>query len=393
MTETPSNPETGTPDDAAQSVQQQLDRLLKEIETQEPGTIDPSLLPEGFRRKADEPGVAQPDPDTSSEQEVAEAMANFEQAITQGNDAADTTEPQVEADEPAPPTAEAEMVEPAPPPAEPEPEAEAAGETDMLAQLNAALQDLQPDKPAQSEPVAEQPPVEDAPAPADTGEETSSEEELQAEINALLDAPPSPAAGPAESETPAAEAEPVAAEPTTDTEDQLAAEIASLLETEPENLSTAEPEQGDPSIDELDRILADEIDEDEELAGNFESVEAITAGIDTGRDEGAQAIDEHAASASDVAAELDSQPEDRAMSEAANAPATTTHLSAEDDAVERASLRDRWGSVKDSLLRICFAINWPARRYLSTESRANLGYIALLNLFGAAAVWIYLILF
>ena len=162
-----------------------------------------------------------------------------------------------------------------------------------------------------------------------------------------------------------------------------------------------------PSIDELDQLLAEEIDGDEELAGDYQSVEAITAGIDTGSAEHPE--DEHAASAHDVAAELDDQPEDLAM---AGKPDDAGDLDVDLDAVaaskpamavvkeqpgEEADGPRRRGldlsAMRDRLLRVCYTLNWPARRFLSPENRANLGYIALLNLFGAVAIWLYLILF
>ncbi len=379
MTESPpTNPADAneeTPDDAARSVQEQLDHLLTQIETEEPGTLDPAVLPADFKPQAAEDPPPATD-EAADAAEAAEALADFEAALG--------TEP--EASAPAEPA-----------PAEPAPPADDA-EAQMLAEINAALNALNPD----AEPASDATPPAEAADPADA---PGMEAQLADEINALLNAPKEQVAEAADGNAPAGPTEDAPTGDGTEAslEDQLANEIQGLLDATPEaGTEQAEPApsaDGDPSIDELDRILAEEIDEDDELAGDFESVEAITAGIDTGEAEAPPEADEHAASASDVANELDSQPEDLAEQspEPEGEPETVAAGAARDrDGYEEEELvgwRVRLDAAKEGLLRACFAINWPARRFLSAENRANLGYIALLNLFGAAAVWIYLILF
>ncbi|MGB0767634.1 MAG: hypothetical protein ACPGYV_07970, partial [Phycisphaeraceae bacterium] len=171
------------------------------------------------------------------------------------------------------------------------------------------------------------------------------------------------------------------------------------------------------SIDELDQLLASEIDADDELAGDFHTVDAITAGIvpspPTPSD---AAADPHAATARDVANELDTQPEDFDLEgsfEPVGAGASTNQDKEDPFAAlaaiaETAEENERvyqeqlprepidWAGkleqAKQTLLQLCYLVNWPARRFLTTEWRANLGYIALLNLFFGVGVWIYLII-
>lgn len=384
----PSRPETGSADDAALSVQEQLDRLLAQIETEEPGTVDAEALPTGYQsphaqaKPAFKP-AAQPDlsmfAGQASSDDLSEAMQSFEQAL-------DTDRPMASVDtsNEAPKAAG-----PAPTPAE------NLGETDMLAALNAALKDLSPggaNKPAPS------------PKPAPAEPALLDEEALQAEINALLNAPlNAPPRGPSQ-EQPFAEQASASQQAQSSTEDQIAEEIESLLHAEAQSTAEAgvsDQAQDSTSIDELDEILAGEIDEDEELAGDFQSVDSLTAGIDTGRSKAK--IDEHAATAHDVAAELDNQPEDFAsepspdmdidLDEIAGRKQRIASVRQDEPVQAHSSWRDRLGLVQEKLLQLCFVINWPARRFLSMENRANLGYIALLNLFGAVAVWLYLIVF
>lgn len=395
----PGNANAGSPDDAALSVQEQLDRLLSQIETQEPGTLDPGVLPAGFispaggakTNAAKDPGV---DPG------VDQAIAAFEEAL----------------DAPPESVLEQDPPEDRSPEPEPEPAAEPAAavnsaEQDMLAALNAALKDLTADNEPEAEPAAQDEPVA-APAPAKT-----MEQQLQDEINALLNAPAQaePEAEPTDepAEEPVDEPPPVAAvapaasalvadeqEPEPSTQDQIASEIQNLLDANPEpDEDHAEPDADDPSIDELDRMLAEEIDEDGELVGDFQSVEAITAGIKTPQDD-RPTIDEHAATARDVAAELDSQPEDRLdveppapqrASATEQAPQNTEQTESIEESTKR-GWRDWLAAGRAALLSACFAVNWPARRFLSTEWRANLGYVALLNLFLGLALCLYLII-
>lgn len=385
------------------SMQQQIDQLIMQIETEEPGTLDPAVLPEGFQSpaKAAQAAKAKPAPPkqpaaAQDDQALAEAVADFEEAL----------DPQAQADAASKPT------EGAPPPAELAPAAAVAqeqtpayaAEADMLAQLNAALQDLNPGSgaaPAASDAAPATAPAAESPAKAEN--ESLSNDDLQAQINALLNGGPEPeATAEPEPANPARAERAAAVEAEQSTQDQIADEIQNLLESD-QQADTA-PQPGDPSIDELDRMLSDEIEEDEELAGDFESVETITAGID-GQDSGETLeVDEHAAQANDVAAELDSQPETLAGASADDEDpdavlseiAKTVELNAkaaEQEMRDAKSWLKKAERLRERLLHACFAINWPARQFLSAEHRANLGYIALLNLFGAAAVWLYLIFF
>lgn len=431
MTESPpTQSDAEQADDAALSVQEQLDQLLTQIETEEPGTIDQAALPKGFQSQAPEK-QASPAAQAPSDP-FADAMASFEEALdtdpTANDDdiASQTERDREQTDDPSTVTAEA-----------PEPPTQADApvndsEADMLAALNAALQDLNPD--------TGQNPIESvandtaAQAPADPPAQPSMETKLQDEINALLAAPivaepeveqESETQAPA---TPAsetnAEATDAAADVETDgdaastaqtppsaelsTQDQIANEIQSLLDTEPAaapastDAAADAPGDADPSMDELDRMLADEIDEDDELAGDFESVESITAGIDTGQPDPADSVDEHAASARDVAAELDSQPEDTATTKQDEDPfaaiaeiAGKAERNAEEHDRQQArpsrTWAERFAITKRFVLGTCYRINWPARRFLSYEWRETLGYISLTVAFSAVAIWIYVI--
>lgn len=368
------------------SIEQQIDKLLVQIEEAEPGTIDPEVLPSEYRQQQEEEAQA-----AAEAASPGDELSPLQEAI------------QEEAAAPAEQTA-----------ATPETEAPTDGtgeQPDMMAALSSALQGLG-QSPESTEAGGTQSPEPTAQVPAD---EPSSEQQLQDEINALLQSPPEASAPPAETPEPA---EPATAAELSE-EDQIAQEIEGLLNAEAQPPADTPPAKDDPSIDDLDQMLAEEIDADDELAGDFQSVQDITGGIQTDEPEPAPAEDVHAATASDVAAELDSQPEDQPTPAPAAAP-TYADAGADDDdplamlsqlaetaeknevvyqkqqgsLLNRLNLPlwvDRFYLAKDRLLRACFVINWPARRFLTSESRANLGYIALLNLFGAAAVWIYLI--
>ncbi len=389
MTATPpTNSGADSADAAALSVQEQLDLLLTQIETAEPGTIEPALLPKGFASPRTSATPTPKAPAVDPAQELTQALASFEEAL-------DTEQ----VDEPA--TAST---------------ARNDSESSMLAALNAALQDLQPSaKAATAKPVsalpavsAEAPPASCESEQANVPKQRSMEEQLQDEINALLSAPIAASAGkPAQKQAEpemqravdtgvgqeAISASQTQAKPEPSLEDQLANEIQSLLESAPQESSAAKSAQ--PSIDELDRMLAQEIDEDEELAGDFESVHAITAGIDTRATDRKEQLDLHAATAQEVADELDTQPEDLALARTKKdaQPATKTRrdASAYDD--EPATWGDRLALAGELLLRLCFVINWPARRFLSYEWRSNLGYIALIHLFVGVGLWCYLIIY
>lgn len=381
----PTNPDTGSADQAALSVKEQLDRLLAQIESEEPGTIDPAALPEGFNKGRQADGVQASQ--SASDEELADAAASFEAALDTSQE---LDEPPAEAPAPA-------LAEPAPAAAT-EPEADEADseETDMLAALNAALQDLNPGSDAanEAEPEVETKTQDQAPPtqPADTPEsEQDTEKRLQDEINAVLTATP--------------DAEPSDADQPGDggaDQDQIVADIQHLLESESEP-GADDPDQpteadaDDPSIDELDRMLANEIAEDEELAGDFQSVEDLTAGIKTPERDAVEAADEHAASARDVAAELDNQPEEAPLGndEARDPPAALAQIAdtaQQNHVAHEASWPRRLARAGERALRVCHAINWPARRFLNYEWRETLGYVSLTVAFSAVAVWLYLIL-
>jgi hypothetical protein len=372
------------------SIEAQLDDLLSKIEDAEPGTLDPQVLPTPAQPtkpaiKAEQAATPAP----SAELEI-DALLNASPAEPP---AESPTSEEIDELLNAPP-AEAATVEPE--------------QEQMLSALNTALKDL-PEQPPADEPV----------------ETLSVEDQLQQEISALMSAEPAGSeshvpreasvtvideddddvlAGSFESPESLAAIE-AAHAPTSSTEDQIAMEIEGLLATDqaPAATATAEPTNDVlEAIDELDQMLAQEIDADDELAGDFQSVEDLTAGIQVEEQLQAAEDDEHAATARDVAAELDSQPED--LPAPPSAETTEDPFKELDEAVDKAEpqrkaalqaadVKDWLTTAKDKLLVACFAINWPARRFLSVELRANLGYIALLNLFFGVGFWIVLILF
>lgn len=218
----------------------------------------------------------------------------------------------------------------------------------------------------------------------------------QAEIEAAMFQRPAPR--PAATE-PASEPAMEAADTAGDTEDLIAAEIDGLLDSEAELEATApdqiEPDtagaDADPSISEIDRMLADEAEQDEDLIGDFQSVQDIAAGIVP--DGPAQKLSDHLptdadGSADAVASEIDDQPE----------------LNPQPDTFEpqpqgqsETALRDRitgmpWRAIGHRIERIalgvCGLINWPVRRLLAPEWRSYVGVIALLNIFIGVAVFV-----
>lgn len=362
---------------ADKRIEQQLDELLIQIEEVEPGIIDPLVLPSSYRDKA-------------------EAAREEQEKV-----AATTQAPIETAEEPA-------AAAPEPAAAETTPE-----QADMLASLNAALQGLSGDPPADepSEPEA-QPAEQAAPDAAEPAEELSMEEKLQQEIAALMNAEPQVEV----TATPEPATEGAATEEAgQSTEDQIAMEIEGLLNAEQDATASDTEADKEKAIDELDKMLASEIDADGELTGEFQTVEDVTAGIQVEVPTEPSTDDAHAATARDVAAELDSQPEDlpattpEPVAATAEQPAEdpfavlaeiaeTAEVSEADYQEQLASQKPKrdyrawFETAKDRLFTACYAINWPARR-LSTEWRANLGYIALLNLFFGVGLWIVLILF
>lgn len=359
-------------------IDKQLDALLVQIEEVEPGTIDAVALPDSFQAIQSKPEASDWAPAAEATSDTMLNAPPADTAPTQSPAQAQTTEPQPDAPAPNPEQA------------------------DMLAALNSALQGLSNDTSA--EPAAQ--PATESPAPA---EAMSMEDKLQQEIAALMDA------GPQVAETPATDAMP--ATPQADgpsTEDQIAMEIEGLLNPDASASAAATQASPETAIDELDKMLAREIDADDELAGDFQSVEELTAGIKIDNSTSQPAADdEHAATAREVAAELDTQPED--LFAPPPAQKTTAGKAAEDpfavlsEIAETAEKNEvehqrriaiqtpdwqHWLAIsKERLLNTCFLLNWPARRFLTAEWRANLGYIALLNLFFGVGLWIVLILF
>jgi len=369
-------------------IEKQLDELLVQIEETEPGAIDPGVLPESYRMKPEAAEAGSETAEPTSAEAPVETVAEPEPAAT-----TETTPEQA----------------------------------DMLAALNSALQGISTDPPADetSEPDADAQAT--APGPAEPTEARSMEEKLQQEIASLMDTPPQVAADASPDdaadgvddlggsfETPeqaAAYRSPPPAEDTPSTEDQIAMEIEGLLNAD-QPPSTADNEAEDESaIDALDKMLASEIDADDELAGDFQTVEDVTAGIQVEAGPPPGVDDEHAATAREVAAELDSQPEDlphpSAKPASAQAPeedplevlAEIAETAEQNEAEHQRQVAlqtpdwQRWlATAKDRLFHACYVINYPARR-LSAEWRANIGYIALLNLFFGVGLWIVLILF
>lgn len=388
-----------TPDDAdaaVLSIQDQLDALLAKVEEDHAELDDPAAAA----------AEAEPQPDTPAPQPPA-APADDLAEIAAALDAA-------EPEQSAAPTPSAM------------PDAAGTSAPDEAAlpaidqEINALLESM--DGPEESAEDAAQPPsAADAaepsePAPAPSAEE-SADSSLEAEIAALLaesEVDPeveAAAANIAERDAEQAEIEramfqrpepkPAADEPDSagDMEQLIAAEIEGLLDSEAELEASApneiEPETAeadtDPSISEIDRMLADEAEQDEELIGDFQSVQDIAAGIVP--DGPAQKLSDHLptepdGSADAVASEIDDQPE----------------LNTEPDTFEpqpegqpKTALRDRltglpWRAIGHRIERValgvCGLINWPVRRLLAPEWRSYVGVIALLNIFVGLAAFV-----
>lgn len=439
------------------SVREQLDELLIAIEQQEPGTVQSDLLPASYRLNEDgDANGSQPSPaaqpQASAEQpleaeleaeadDVAQAMAEFEQALGPTDDSpanalnlgtdADVDDSQdelaaapVESDR----TADVGSDARAPAPSQTREPATAA-EADMLAALNAALTDLgggmKKDAPDQPAAASAAPSEQDASTNdnVDADADTTKDADVQAEIDALLSAEPISTPQSAGDDPAAnASAQVDGAQPEPSTEDQIAQEIENLLSTasasppqaDPASASLANPNDDPADIGDLDKMLADEIDLDtqldSDLAGDFQSVDAVTAGIQI--DDGSKTADDpHAASARDVAAELDTQPEgvssnDQTFDEDPFAAIAAIAEVAEKNEAEhqaqvaqtsRAKPKIDWPGLKQRInahsLRICYAINYPARRYLTHEWRETLGLISLTVACSASLFFIAVLIF
>jgi len=172
---------------------------------------------------------------------------------------------------------------------------------------------------------------------------------------------------------------------TADTHEQIAQEIEDLLATEAGESTHDQPAAEEPSIDQIDQMLAEEIDTDDELIGDFQSVEDVAEGIaPSGEGEAIDLSGEpEGASANDVASELDSQPEDLAQTPNADNDEP-------DDTAERKT--PKWkGLLKVAervALRVCWMLNWPLRQNpVTPQWRSTVGYVALLNLAVGSALF------
>ena len=458
----PDETDTGEAEDPLSVIEQQLDGLLERIEqvdqedallrdppsaealaeqqmlaqAQAPPPTPPTAAPAPEASKtpeASEPPeapAAQPPAEQDPLAQISEAIDSIElsepseptepvaaddgnsQMLAALNQALDGLRPPTPPPAPDQPPAQAEEAPDAPAPApaaEPaEPVAADDGNAQMLASLNQALDGLRPSTPpaqpvaqtpapAAAPPPPEQPPVQPEPAPASDAQD--SDKDIEAEIEALLaEQPIDPTVMAAAQEI--AQKDKVQAQQDQEKLQQRAQDAAKSLGQDPAALSAKSPDtpQNTPSIDQIDQMLAEEIDNDDELTGDFQSVEDIAAGIiPTGEGEKIQLDDdsgqsrEHArvdppagASASDVAAELDNQPENKLH----ETPAQGEQAQPIPKARRRINVKKLLHQGERAALHLCAAINWPARQFLSLEWRSTLGYIALLQVAGGVAMLI-----
>lgn len=293
-----------------------------------------------------------------------------------------------EAQAAAPPEPTIEPTPMQPPPAEATPSAPAAPTP-----ANAPVQAAEPDAVKSLEDeiaalFAEQPVDAELESVA---AQFSERDQQQAEIEKQMFARPQ--AQP-KAEAPAETAE-AAEEPST--EDLIAAEIEGLLNSEADAPDVVDPSETgeDPSIAEIDQLLASQAEQEEELVGDFQSVDDVAAGIvPQGPGQKLSEVVPSEGSADTIAAELDSQPE--------NQPDTFKPKPAAERADEpqkhaaAGHLRDRlvaipWRAIGRQIewvaLWVCGLINWPVRRLLAPEWRSYVGYIAVLNVFVGLALF------
>ena len=159
----------------------------------------------------------------------------------------------------------------------------------------------------------------------------------------------------------------------------LAAELEEAPETIPDT-PAPEPEP-EPTIDQIDQMLAAEADEEDDLAGEFFSSDAIAADAVLGEGE---TYDPHSPSGSP----LDATP---AQPLPADAPEATDASASARGLAGRLDWRKILAALDRAALQVCWLLNWPARRFLNTEGRATLGYVALLQVLGATTVWLLLV--
>lgn len=162
-------------------------------------------------------------------------------------------------------------------------------------------------------------------------------------------------------------------------------EINQLLIAEEEQAPLADPggdsPAEDPSIDQIDQMLAADADDDLDLDGAFFSADDVLAGNTAGPGDVLDEFDE----------ELDGD-----FAAAEDVPATEPTHDAEDATDEAGQTTPAWQRflrLADAAgLQLCWLLNWPARKFLSTEWRSTLGYVALLQAAGAMAVWLLLVI-
>lgn len=191
----------------------------------------------------------------------------------------------------------------------------------------------------------------------------------------------------------------------TPTEDDITSEIDSLLAAaEDTPIAPATKAQdsappAEPTIDQLDQMLATEAqdDDDLDLAGSFFSTDAIAAGDTAGGGETLDLGDGLTGSftgGESPNATPDVFPVDRADTHPVPEPGGEESIDM--DAPVAWWRKIDWQHVmaiaEEITRRVCWLINWPARRFLTAEWRATVGYLALLQVAGAAAVWLFLVI-
>lgn len=140
---------------------------------------------------------------------------------------------------------------------------------------------------------------------------------------------------------------------------------------------TDDPPAADPSIDQIDQMLAAEAEDDIDLDGAFFSADDVLTDNLAASDEGL---------------EDDELEGDFAASEDVEAPEPAQAPDGADAAGDATPAWQRLLTLADTAgLHLCWLLNWPARKFLSAEWRSTLGYVALLQAAGATAVWLLLV--
>lgn len=190
-------------------------------------------------------------------------------------------------------------------------------------------------------------------------------------------------------------------EPVSGLEDDITAEINSLLaaeaaeaqaasEIEAEALADTQPPQDteqalpageDPTIDQIDQMLAEGVEDDDQIDGGFFSADDVAA--DNLRS-GGEPLPADTQPVQDDPAHTVTPGEGDDTRTADDDPLTLLQQLVE-------YLRPALRFLGRLTLECCWLINWPARKFLSMEWRSTLGYIALLQAVGALVVWLYLV--